>query len=197
MRPNPRHDYLASVVFALLISACAGTPRSFKETTLDDLYPILTGEQYDSLSSLESSADILDFLDNYWVSVDPTPDTRENEFQAEYLQRLRYTNEHFPDARGWGRSDRKGIYLEYGPPTHIERSEYTDVQISTFTSIKSLEIWLYMTPGKSNYFSSWGDRLYPGVKKFIFADITGTGVLKLLYSSEEGSAIDSRLLNEK
>jgi hypothetical protein len=83
--------------------------------------------------------------------------------------------------------------LIYGPPCFIERYEYTDIHLGSLSTIKSMEIWTYSTPGKNNSLPSYGDDIYPREKKFIFADLTGCGIYTILYSSEDGTDIDVRM----
>jgi GWxTD domain-containing protein len=183
-------SFILFVTFAF--SGCAIAPKSYKEKTLDDLYPILTEEEYQTFKSLESKNKMNIFLEEFWRNVDSTSDN--SEFKNEYLQRLEYANKHFPDQRGWGRSDRKRIYLIHGPPSYVDKRELTNIQIETFSTIKAIEIWYYMKPGSNNSLPSSGDDLHKGEQKFIFADMTGNGIYQILYSSEESADIDVRLL---
>jgi len=53
-------------------------------------------------------------------SVDPTPDTEENEYKEEHYQRIAYANEHFAAGiPGW-KSDRGRIYIMYGKADEID-----------------------------------------------------------------------------
>jgi len=175
---------------AIICSGCSVAPKTFKTTTLDDMYPILTSEQYTKLNSLTSDEEVNSFLDNFWHDKDSTSGFKENLYKTEYLKRLEYANANFPDRKGWGRSDRKKIYLIYGPPKSIERKDYTNDQLGKWATIKSVEIWSYMTPGKDNSLPSYGDS---SEKKFIFADMIGSGNYTILYSSEDGGDIDVRM----
>jgi GWxTD domain-containing protein len=186
--------YLVIVLFAIApFTGCSNIPRSFNQSTLDDIYPFLTDEQYKTLKSLGSKEEVSEFLDNYWQDIDSTSGTKENELRQEYIRRLEYANEHFPDRRGWGRSDRKRVYLIYGPPCSIERYEDMDIPIGKFSIIKSLEIWTYLAPGRNISFPLIGEMNTTGGKKFIFADMTGSGFYTILYSSEDCGDIDIRL----
>lgn len=176
------------VAFALPLLAllsCASVPRSFKERTLDDMYLLLSREQYAELESLDADRDICLFLDQFWHG--------QEELRSEYEQRLEYANAHFPDRRGWGRSDRKRIYLTYGPPRSIDRYENTDVKLGMFATITSLEVWSYGIPGKEDAFPAHGDAVARGERRFIFGDETGSCFFTLMYSSEKCSDIDPRL----
>ena len=174
-------------------SGCSIVPKSFKETTLDDMYPILTVEQYLTLKSLNSDEEVNKFLEQYWLETESTSGTE----KTEYLERLEYVKQRYPDRRGWGRSDRKRIYLIYGPPSYVEREESANIQLGEFSTIKSLEIWSYMTPETNKSLPSRVDNIYIGEMKFIFGDETGSGNFRLLYSSEDNGDIDIRMLNHK
>lgn len=182
-----------TLLISLILTGCAVGPKTYKDITLDNMYPILSAEQYDTLKSLVSEKDVNNFLDNFWQEVDSTSGFAAGEFKSQYLERLTYANEHFPDRFGWGRSDRKKIYLLHGAPSYIEREECTNIHLDKFSTIKSLEIWLYMSPGENKSLPTRADNIYMLQKKFIFGDETGTGNYVLLYSSEDTGDIDVRM----
>jgi GWxTD domain-containing protein len=181
--------------FLSVLVGCGTFPKTYRESTLDDFYPILNGEQYDSLKSLASDDAIKQYLESFWQESESVSGREGGTRRAEYEQRLEYANAHFPDRPGWGRSDRKRIYLQYGPPVTVERRPYTDASLGTFSTLKSIEIWLYFEPGKNRSFPSEGDGIFPGQMKFIFGDLTGSGIYSLLYSSEDKMDIDGRLFH--
>lgn len=181
------------LIFVIFIS-CSSIPKTLKEQTLDDMYPILSEDEYNELSSLNSDKELNLYINKFWQRMDSTSDLSPNEFRKEYEKRLKYANLHYPDRRGWGRSERKRVYLIYGPPSYIEKQEFTDIPISKFSKIKALEIWFYMTLGNNNSLPSQGDVVYRGEKKFMFADMVGSGFYKAIYSSEGSEYFDDRLL---
>lgn len=178
----------------LTLASCSGTLKSFKEQMLDDMYPILTEEQYDSLRIMTTDEEIKEFIEKFWNETDLVSEFKKGELKEIYLERLDYANYHYPDQRGWGRSDMKRVYIVYGPPSSIEREIFIEDQFGKFSTIKSLEIWLYNDSGKNNSLSTRVDELYQGQMKFVFGDVTGTGYYKLLYSSEDSGDIDIRML---
>jgi GWxTD domain-containing protein len=182
--------YIAFISTPFLFIACSEIPKSFKEITLDDMSPILSEEQYQTLKSFDNDDQIKAYLDKYWSDNNPIPGAERNELKIEYLRRLEYANNHYPDHQGWGRSDRKRIYLVYGPPIFIDRYELSNIDYGSSSLIKSFEVWCYGTTGKNTSLHTFVDNLYPGEKKFIFTDITGCGIYKLLYSSEDFIDID-------
>lgn len=185
---------LSGVLFIIIsINGCAHFTKSYRQATLEDMHPILSEQEYDQLKSLNTDEEIRNYVNEYWQKIDPTPNSPKNELREEFERRLKYANKHFPDRRGWGFSDRKRIYLIYGPPTFIDREDFSSEQLGTFQKIKASEVWVYMTPGKSQLFPTKGDDLYPGQKKFIFADLVGSGVFKMIDNSEIGGEVDTRM----
>jgi len=63
-------------------------------------------------------------FDEFWHSVDPSPDNEANELMAEYYHRAEFADRRFSWSRfaGW-RSDRGRIYMIHGNPDQVERSE--------------------------------------------------------------------------
>ena len=60
------------------------------------------------------------FIEQFWLRRDPTPDTEENEFKEEHYRRIAYANEHYASGiPGW-KTDRGRIYIIYGPADEIE-----------------------------------------------------------------------------
>lgn len=188
--------YFFSILF--LIQGCSAQlvtrpSKSLKEQTILDIYPVLTDKQLNELKLLEDDKEVNEFLSIFWDECDPSPGTKENEVKEDYYKRLLYANEHFPDEKGWGRSDMKRIYLQYGPPDDIERSDWADNRLSPWKRVKSYEIWIYYEPAKNSFFPTKIDGQFPGMRKFLFVDFHGVRVYKLIYSSEDIYDIDAIL----
>jgi len=79
------------------------------------------------------------FIDAFWKKRDPDPETEENEFKAQYFQRIDEANHLFSEGQepGW-LQDRGRIYILLGPPS--EREAYP--RGVTFYG-KPTEIWYY------------------------------------------------------
>ena len=94
----------------------------------------------------------------FWKERDPTPSTSINELMEEYYIRVNYVNEYFNMSwrEGW-ETDFGMIYILFGPPDQIERSN------STSTSSSIYQVWYY-------------NRLN---KQFVFKDQNGFGDFKL------------------
>jgi len=60
------------------------------------------------------------FIEQFWLRRDPTPDTPENEYKEEHYRRIAYSNEHFPAGKPGWMTDRGRIYIVFGPPDEID-----------------------------------------------------------------------------
>ena len=92
-----------------------------------------------------------------WKDLDPTPKTEYNELMDEYYKRVSYANENFDGWKEGWETDRGMIYILFGPPDQIER---TNPSIANSTLY---QIWTY---NKLN-------------KQFIFKDQNGFGDFRL------------------
>lgn len=187
---------LIVLIFSIFIFGCGTTPKTFKEQTMDDIYPLMTEDEYNQLKALETDEEIKSYVEEFWSHLDPDSTTELNELKAEYDKRLEIVNRKYKDRRGWGRSDRKRIYLIYGEPDYIERDDFTNRQVGMFSSVKALEVWYYNNPAKYMVIGGRLDNTRTGEQSFIFADMNGMGVYNLITSTEQLQDIDSRLLNK-
>jgi GWxTD domain-containing protein len=86
----------------------------------EDVAYIITQEERDAFKKLDTDDQREQFIEQFWLRRDPTPDTEENEFKEEHYRRIAYANEHFASGvPGW-KTDRGRIYIMYGPPDDID-----------------------------------------------------------------------------
>jgi GWxTD domain-containing protein len=86
----------------------------------EDVTYIITDEERSAFMRLQTDEEREQFIENFWLRRDPTPDTVENEFREEHYRRIAYANEHFASGiPGW-KTDRGRIYITYGPPDEID-----------------------------------------------------------------------------
>jgi len=86
----------------------------------EDVSYIITDEERAAFKRLQTDEEREQFIENFWLRRDPTPDTVENEFKEEHYRRIAYANEHYASGiPGW-KTDRGRIYIVYGPPDEIE-----------------------------------------------------------------------------
>jgi GWxTD domain-containing protein len=86
----------------------------------EDVTYIITDEERSAFVRLQTDEEREQFIENFWLRRDPSPDTVENEFREEHYRRIAYANEHYPSGiPGW-KTDRGRIYITYGPPDEID-----------------------------------------------------------------------------
>jgi GWxTD domain-containing protein len=86
----------------------------------EDVAWIITDEERAAFKRLQTDEEREQFIENFWLRRDPTPDTVENEFKEEHYRRIAYANERYASGiPGW-RTDRGQIYIKYGPADEID-----------------------------------------------------------------------------
>jgi GWxTD domain-containing protein len=92
----------------------------YRKWLTEDVAYIITQEERDAFKRLQTDDEREQFIEQFWLRRDPTPDTVENEFKEEHYRRIAYANEHFASGiPGW-KTDRGRIYIMYGPPDDID-----------------------------------------------------------------------------
>jgi GWxTD domain-containing protein len=88
----------------------------YKKWMDEDVVYIISDEERKAFKQLNTDEEREQFVEQFWLRRDPTPDTEENEFKEEHYRRIAYANEHYASGiPGW-RTDRGRIYIQYGPP---------------------------------------------------------------------------------
>ena len=114
-----------------------------------DVAYIISDEERGAFGRLKTDEERGQFIEQFWLRRDPTPDTVENEYKEEHYRRMAYANEHFASGvPGW-KTDRGRIYITWGPPD--ERDEHpsggtyqrTPEEGGGTTSTFPFEIWRY------------------------------------------------------
>jgi GWxTD domain-containing protein len=86
----------------------------------EDVTYIITDEEKSAFKRLQTDEEREQFIEQFWLRRDPTPDTVENEFKEEHYRRIAYANENYASGiPGW-KTDRGRIYIQYGPADEIE-----------------------------------------------------------------------------
>jgi len=92
----------------------------YKKWLNEDVVYIITDEEKTAFKRLATDEEREQFIEQFWLRRDPTPDTEENEFKEEHYRRIAYANDHYASGiPGW-KSDRGRIYIMYGPADEIE-----------------------------------------------------------------------------
>jgi len=94
--------------------------KTYKKWLDEDVRWIITDEERQAFKRLSNDEERDQFIEQFWLRRDPTPDTVENEYKEEHYRRIAYANEHFASGvPGW-RTDRGRMYIMYGPPDEID-----------------------------------------------------------------------------
>lgn len=125
-----------------------------------DLY--FTPSQNQLISSLNTGGKV-QFLNRWWESMDPDPDTEVNEAKEIIEQRVTFSDRNFTSSQRLGRdTDRGMIYMLFGSPT-----ERIDRPVEA--TLGPYVIWNYTNEGQT----------------FAFGDFRRDGDYRLIYSTDE------------
>src|SRR3954470_1276656 len=94
--------------------------ETYKKWLDNDVRWIITDEERTAFKALSNDEERDNFIEQFWLRRDPSPDTVENEFKEEHYRRIEYANEHFASGvQGW-RTDRGRTYVVFGAPDSID-----------------------------------------------------------------------------
>lgn len=179
-------------VFLLLLSLVgqnpASLPQDIEGKPLSELlkrWPdeyvrwIITEEERELYQSLRGEQEKLQFIEQFWARRDPTPETPQNEYRTEYLQRFAYVLRRFPAGKpGWA-TDRGRIYLLLGSPHSIQQNP-----MGRYSLERPSEIWTYNNlpiPG------------IPASLDITFVDFKGTGDYEIVSDLESTAPVLTQL----
>ena len=92
----------------------------FRRWLKNDVIYIITGDERKAFLRLTTAEERENFIEQFWMRRDPTPDSIENEYKEEHYRRIAYANDRFASGiPGW-RTDRGRIYIAHGPADEIE-----------------------------------------------------------------------------
>ncbi|MBI3669509.1 MAG: GWxTD domain-containing protein, partial [Acidobacteria bacterium] len=92
----------------------------YKKWLNEEVGYIISDEERTAFLRLANNEEREQFIEQFWLRRDATPDTIENEFKEEHYRRIAYTNERFASGiPGW-KTDRGRIYIIWGPADEIE-----------------------------------------------------------------------------
>ena len=104
-------------------------PDSPTQAWLDDeVAYIITDAERAAFRNLPTEEERTQFIAQFWLRRDPTPDTIENEFKEEHYRRIGYANARFASRTGTpgSKTDRGRTYITYGPPDEIDSHPSTE-----------------------------------------------------------------------
>ncbi len=155
----------------------------YKKWLDQDVTYIITDEEKKAFKGLQNDEEKEQFIEQFWLRRDPTPDTEENEYREEHYRRIAYANQNFASGiPGW-KSDRGMIYIKYGPPDerdqHNGGTETRDIREGGGeTSMFPYEQWRYR----------YIDGFPPNVE-IEFVDPTLTGEFRMTMDPSEKDAL--------
>jgi GWxTD domain-containing protein len=86
----------------------------------EDVTYIITDEERQAWKRFSTDEEREQFIEQFWLRRDPSPDSAENEYKEEHYRRIAYTNERFASGiPGW-KTDRGRIYITFGPADEVE-----------------------------------------------------------------------------
>src|SRR5881396_3299531 len=123
--------------------------RALKKWLDEDVAYVITDEEKSAFKALKTDEEREQFIEQFWLRRDPTPDTIENEFKEDHYSRIAYANERFASGKPGWKTDRGRIYILYGKPDEIESHPSGGTYDRPFedgggtTSTFPFEIWRY------------------------------------------------------
>jgi len=150
----------------------------------EDVAYIITDEERQAFKRLQTEDEKQQFIEQFWLRRDPTPDSAENEYREEHYRRIAYANERYASGiPGW-KTDRGRIYITFGPPVEIESHpsggtyERPIEEGGGTTSTYPFEIWRY------RYIEGLGNDIM-----IEFVDPTMTGEYRMTMDPSEKDAL--------
>jgi GWxTD domain-containing protein len=151
---------------------------------INDVDLILTKSEREAWKKLETDDEREKFIEDFWRSRDPDPDTDENEFKQEYFERIAYANGHFSSGKAGRLTDRGRIYIKFGKPDEIESHpagglyERPSYEGGGSTSTYPFEKWFY------RHIQNVGSGI-----EIEFVDPTGSGEYRIARNPDEKDAL--------
>ena len=93
--------------------------RALKKWLDEDVAYVISDEEKAAFKALKTDEEREQFIEQFWLRRDPTPDTIENEFKEDHYSRIAYANERFASGKPCWKTDRGRIYVLFGKPTEI------------------------------------------------------------------------------
>ncbi len=156
----------------------------YKKWLSEDVAYIITDEERQAFKHFNTDEEREQFIEQFWLRRDPTPDTQENEFKEEHYRRIAYANERFASGiPGW-KADRGRIYITYGPADEVESHpsggsyERPSEEGGGTTSTFPFEKWRY------RYIEGIGSDI-----NIEFVDTTMTGEYRMTMDPSEKDAL--------
>lgn len=113
-------------------------PEKYRRWLTEEVVYIITPVEKNAFLQLDNDREREIFIQAFWKQRDPNPNTEENEFRVEHMERIAYANQWYgreEPAPGW-RSDQGRIYIILGKPNQVDK-------YYNLTEVKNMEVWFY------------------------------------------------------
>jgi GWxTD domain-containing protein len=158
--------------------------RALQRWLEEDVAYIITDEERAAFKALRTDEEREQFIEQFWLRRDPSPDTIENEARDDHYSLIAKANERYASGiPGW-KTDRGRILITWGEPTEIESHPAGGQYQRPFeegggsTSTFPFEIWRY------RYLEGIGNEV-----KFEFVDPTMSGEYRITMDPQEKDAL--------
>jgi len=162
LRPNDNDDYEIKDILAVAqrsiksITRLSGFVLNDLDKAIRQLRYVANSDDINYIRSAKSEDEKFTRFNDFWKSLDPTPNTERNEAFEQYYFRIAYANENFRSyTEGW-LTDRGMVYIIFGQPVTVERS-------NPMSDGRVYERWIYADN-----------------REFLFLDNTGFGDFRLV-----------------
>jgi GWxTD domain-containing protein len=156
----------------------------YKKWLDEEVRWIISDEERTAFSRLQTDDERQEFIEQFWLRRDPSPDTEENEFREEHYRRIAWANDRFASGiPGW-KTDRGQIYIKFGPP------DENDSHPSPGPGVRDIE----EGGGNTTFFAyeRWRYRYIEGVGQDVileFVDKSMTNEYRLTWDPSEKDAL--------
>ncbi|HEY6051714.1 MAG TPA: GWxTD domain-containing protein, partial [Thermoanaerobaculia bacterium] len=87
---------------------------------------ILSPQESEAFSRLSTPQSRAEFIETFWKTRDPRPETRNNAVRAEFERRVAFADRNFRDGERRGSmTDRGMVFILLGPPTYVGKKPLT------------------------------------------------------------------------
>ena len=93
--------------------------KTYKKWLDEDVRWIITDQEREAFLKLSNDEERDQFIEQFWLRRNPTPDSVDNPYKDEHYRRIAYANEHFAAGIAGWKTDRGRMYIMYGPADEI------------------------------------------------------------------------------
>jgi GWxTD domain-containing protein len=94
--------------------------KAYEKWLNEDARWIITDQERTDFLKLTTDKQRDAFIEAFWASRNPTPQSSDNPYKEEHYRRLAYANTHFAAGIPGYRTDRGRFYIMYGPPDSVD-----------------------------------------------------------------------------